>query len=45
MMSEEEWFWRMAWCKQQGVAPTNPYFWNKAGEEYQLYLSKLDKVS
>ena len=37
-MTTEKWFWRMSWCKKLRAAPANPYFWNRAGEEYIKHL-------
>jgi len=31
-MTNNEWFWRMDWCKKHGVSPANKYFWDKKDE-------------
>jgi len=28
--NNEKWFWKMNWCKEQGVAPANSYWWEEA---------------
>jgi hypothetical protein len=39
--ADEKWFWKMIWCKQQGVDPANPYFWDKAEAALNNYLKSL----
>ena len=30
----EEWLWKMAWCKRNGLAPAKEEVWNRATVEY-----------
>lgn len=40
MDSMSKWNWMMDWCKHNNVPPANYYWWNKAEEEYDMYIQK-----
>lgn len=37
---ENEWFWKMDYCKKNGLPPAQEWAWNIADKEWKKYLNK-----